>query len=154
MTLEFEKTASVTVQQLPSLMLPSDSAAVEKLAQMLCLLEQWIALENPTPFTLSDLVTHSPLAQEAPTFMKTALGDKWGEWFAVNAPDNTIVPKQVAGLLLATLKRLSETWEQSQEQEAIRAQAAGSYAALVGHAKKRRASLLDSEMVPAVANIA
>ena len=151
MTQAFEKTTDVTLEHLPSLMLPAEPAAVTQLAQLHQVLEQWAALVDPTPFTLSDLIAHSPLAQDAPEFMRTALGDKWASWFPGETPDDAVVPKQVALLLLASLKRLSETWVQSNSQEATRLQAAGSYTALTSAAKKRRAALLDSEMIPVAA---
>ena len=152
LTVAFERRASVTVDQLPSIMVPTEEAALDKLAGMHHLLTQWAASEPPTPFTFADLVAHTPLAQEAPTFVKAALGDKWLQWFAESPSPETVLPRQVAMLLRDSLQRMSDNWEGNENKDRIAAQAAGSFAALSGAAKKRRAVLLDCEMVPILGN--
>ena len=112
------------------------------------LLEQWAAPESPTPFTFADLIKHTPLANEAPTFVKTALGDKWRMWIAECPPPETVIPRQVATLLRDSLKRMCDNCENAEKKDEIAQQAAGSFATLTGATKRRRAVLLDFEMIP------
>ena len=152
LTLAYEKRAEVTLDSLPSIMIPADEAAISQLASTHALLVQWAGMDNPTPFTFADLVTHAPLAAEAPKFVRAALGDSWYQWFIENPSTETVIPKQVAYLLRDTLQRTSDSWENSVKAEEIAKQAAGSFASLAGATKKRRAILLDAEMTLAASS--
>ena len=78
--------------------------------------------------------------------MKTALGEHWMKWFVRDCSQDTILPKQVVILVRDSLKRMSDSWDEAVKAGQITVEAAGSYAALSGAAKKRRASLLDVKM--------
>ena len=148
MTLAFEATAQVTADELPTLTAPPTSQ-LQGHAQLYQLLTVWSTAGAATPFTFQDLIAHSMMGSDAPLFVRTALGTKWTQWFSADPGLAHIVPRQVAQLLLASLEKLRAQWQEDEARDNIAEQGRTSYAAMVGIAKKRRAELLDHEMVPA-----
>ena len=148
LTAAFEKRAPVSLDQLPSLMVPASEAHLHQLAATYHLLHEWARTDNQAPFTLADLAAHTPLANEATTFVSRALGDTLSQWFPADAVPESVVPRQGALLLRDSTKRLSENWEAAEKAEEIAQTAAGSYAEMTDVTKKRRAMLLDTELIP------
>ena len=148
MTLAFEATAKVTVDELPTLTAPSGSQ-LQHQGQLYQLLAAWAAAGAVTPFSFQDLINHTSMAADAPLFVRTALGSKWSMWFSTDPGAHALIPRQVGQLLLQSLEKLKAQWQGDTSREQIAKQGEDSYAAVAGEAKKRRAELLDQEMIPA-----
>ena len=147
-TKAFELTALVTLEQLPALSAPTPSQ-LQHQGQLHQLLSSWSAAGSATPFTFQDLITHTSMAANAPFFVRTALGSRWSEWFPSADPGPAqVVPRQVAQLLLKSLGKLKTQWQKHETNEAIAESGKASFAAMTGAAKKRKALLLDEEMIP------
>ena len=147
LTLAFEKTTRVTLADLPEINPASNPPAgdhLTHLGQLHHLLTAWMQAGAVTPFTFQDLVDNTCLAQGVCNFVKSAMGSSWERWFPAEPPLSTVVPRQVAELLLASLQRLDAHWRQQGINEEISKQGLESYTAVVGVAKRRRAALLEA----------
>ena len=120
-----------------------------KQGQLYQVLLNWSSNGANSAFTFQDLIDHTALNEDAPAMVRTALGSKWSLWFIANPPATTVVPRQVALLLLAGLERMKIQYESKETKDEIAKQATDSYAAITEVAKKRRALLFDEPMPPA-----
>ena len=107
-----------------------------QLHKLLCL---WHEAGANEMFTFRTLAEFALMQGAAPTFFRDAMGDSWQKWFQTDPVTDTVIPHQVAVLVMRSLGRLKEHWEVQQQAEAVRAEASASFAHLVGPAKKRRA---------------
>ena len=97
-------------------------------------------------FTFQTLTESATMRAAAPTFVRDAMGETWAKWFSTDPASDTVVPHQMAVLVMRSLGRLKEHWEVQQQADAVRAEATASYAMLVGPSKKRRAEYDESCM--------
>jgi hypothetical protein len=135
----------LTVDDLPTLSVPKGQH-LAKQAQLHSLLAQWVAAGSTTAFTFADLVKHATLADAAPEFIRTVLGSSWEQWYPEEPTGHCVLPRQAALLIFASLERLAESWKKASQEAKTREAAADSYGAMVGDAKRRRASWEDAVM--------
>ena len=138
----YEVTHEIDTDALPALQAPQGEQ-LAKQGQMLYLLREWKKGGASAPVLFQDLIAYSELANDAPLFVRTALGSAWSKWFASDCPAQTVVPRQALDLVLMSLEKLKLQWE---NQQATEHAASGSYALLAGVVKKRRAEAQEEAM--------
>ena len=136
------------VESLPVLTLAAGEQ-LQKQGQLFQLLSAWIEAGAATPLTFQDLMDHATMGADTPLFMRSALGTAWEKWFVNQPQAQDTVPRQVVILLHTSLTRLRNHWEDAEKTGEIAEAAQGSYAAMIGQSKKRRAQLFDISMEPA-----
>jgi hypothetical protein len=83
------------------------------------------------------------LKGEVGPLLNHLMGDKesgkgWIQWFPLGVSDETIVPRQMASLLLQTLTKCKKVWEQSEEHATtLRAEIKDCYETLSRDSKRR-----------------
>ena len=99
------------------------------------------------PFTFCDLIEHTMFKEDIAMVIQATLGSHFSKWFSQATPPTGTVPRQVAILFKESLERLKSNWE---EQEAVKnklkEEAAGSYSAMIGTVRRRRAIAVDEDM--------
>ena len=94
------------VQDLPKLE-PKDASLMAACGAMCQMLRKWKEMGHP-PFAFEDAMSVCP---EFPKTCRTALGSHARRWFADDASTATVVPKQVANLLLDAMLALQSKYE-------------------------------------------
>ena len=98
------------------------------------------------PFTFQDFIDNAAMCLAVPLFIRTVLGTTWDRFFVTEPTQDDYVPRQAAKMILGSLTRLKENWEQAETEASIAASAQQAYAQLIGAAEKRRATLMDDPM--------
>ena len=132
----------VALETMPFLQVPSGDQ-LAKQGQLFTLLQSWEASGAATPVTFQNLMDHSKLGADAPMFMRTVLGSAFSKWFPEEPAADTVLPKQALLLVYQSLYRLKQTWEGMEKAQEVSTAAAGSFAIILGEAKRKRAELLD-----------
>ena len=99
------------------------------------ILNRWRQLGAAVCFSFDDLVKHTLAGKEAPRLMKTLLGLQWKLWFEPDPDHDTVIPRQAALCLLATLERAKNDFEVSEESKKT---AQESFTVIAESSKKRR----------------
>ena len=137
---------SVTVEKLPPIPVPKPEQ-LEKYGQLFQLLTSWLAAGGTQAFTFQDLIGSTAFGQDIPPVIQSMLGSSFQQWFSSATSPETIVPRQVAVLCCESLARLKSHWEDQAALEAkIKELGAGTYSALCGAVKRRRAEAEDKAM--------
>ena len=94
--------------------------------------------------TFSDLILHSSMGKDAPTFARKLLGVTWECWFTKEPIFDDILPRQACLLIMTALEMNAKAWEKVMKQEA-NVTAAREAADGVNKAAKKRKQLLYEE---------
>ena len=141
----YEETQIVNESKLPVLQRPQGEQ-YDKQSQLLFLLRAWQASGSTAPVLFQDVVAYSELGNDAPLFLRTAMGSAWGKWFKNEPGSETVIPRQVLLLLLASLEKVKLLCEAREDEQATERAAAGSYARMASTTKKRRSEVLEIGM--------
>jgi hypothetical protein len=74
------------------------------------------------------------------------MGSAWAKWFKEEPGADTVIPRQVLQLLLASLEKVKLLCEAREDEQATETAAAGSYAMMASATKKRRSEVLEVAM--------
>ena len=105
-------------------------------------LEHWYAAGGVEHFSVAMVEAHAESTSLAQGFLPELLGEHvWNQWHSAQPKEQAVVPRQVAHLAHAALKKLQAECAEEAQREAIKLVAGSSFAQVTAQNKKRRAGM-------------